>query len=358
MKSFFIGNMEVKLPVIQGGMGIGVSLSGLASAVANEGGIGVISCAGLGLVYHHTPGEYLTKCISGLKEEIRKAREKSKGIIGVNIMVVLSNYADMVRTSIAEKADVIFSGAGLPFDLPSYLTSDSKTKLVPIVSSSRAAKIICDKWKNNYGYLPDAIVVEGPKAGGHLGFKTNQIDDEQYSLERIIPEVINVANLYKDEKNIPVIAAGGISTGKDILRFFEMGVSAVQMGTVFVTTTECDASDTFKNVFINARQEDVKIIQSPVGMPGRAIDGEFIRNVEKGLEKPKTCPFHCIKSCDYTKSPYCIAQALFQASRGNMKKGYAFTGINVHLSQKISSVKEVISNLKTEFLNAKLEGGV
>ena len=353
MKSFFIGNLEIKLPVIQGGMGVGVSLSGLASAVANEGGVGVISCAGLGLIYHKSPGDYLSKCVLGLKEEIKKARDKSKGIIGVNIMVALTNYADMVKTSIAEKVDIIFSGAGLPFDLPSYLTNDSETKLVPIVSSSRAAKIICDKWKNNYGYLPDAIVVEGPKAGGHLGFKAEQLDDEQFSLEKIIPEVVTIAAQYKDEKYIPVIAAGGISTGKDILRFIEMGASGVQLGTAFVTTTECDASETFKNVFVNAKQEDIKIIQSPVGMPGRAIDGEFIKSVEKGQEMPKSCPFHCIKTCDYTKSPYCIVQALYQAARGNMKKGYAFTGVNVHLSEKISSVKEVITKLKDEFLKAK-----
>lgn len=353
MKSFFIGNLEVKLPVIQGGMGVGVSLSGLASAVANEGGIGVISCAGLGLIYHKSPGDYLNKCIIGLTNEINKAKEKSKGIIGVNIMVALSNYADMVKTSIAEKIDVIFAGAGLPFDLPSYLTEGCTTKLVPIVSSSRAAKIICDKWKANYNYLPDAIVVEGPKAGGHLGFKVDQIEDEQYSLEQLIPEVVNIANTYKEEKNIPVIAAGGISSGNDILRFISMGASGVQMGTMFVTTTECDASDTFKNVFINAKQEDIKIIQSPVGMPGRAINGEFIQNVEKGLEKPKSCPFHCIKTCDYTKSPYCIVQCLYQAAKGNMKKGYAFTGVNVHLSQKISSVKDVVSKLKAEFIYAK-----
>lgn len=353
MKSFFIGNLEVKLPVIQGGMGVGVSLSGLASAVANEGGIGVISCAGLGLIYHKSPGDYLNKCILGLKEEIKKAKDKSKGIIGVNIMVALSNYADMVKTSIAEKVDVIFAGAGLPFDLPSYLTNESVTKLIPIVSSSRAAKIICDKWKANYGYLPDAIVVEGPKAGGHLGFKVDQIENEHFSLEQLVPEVVTIAESYKDEKKIPVIAAGGISSGEDILRFIELGASGVQMGTMFVTTTECDASETFKNVFVNAKQEDVKIIQSPVGMPGRAIDGEFIQSVEKGDEKPKSCPFHCIKTCDYTKSPYCIVQALYQAAKGNMRKGYAFTGLNVHLTQKISSVKEVMNRLKSEFLSAE-----
>lgn len=353
MKSFFIGNLEIKLPLIQGGMGVGVSLSGLASAVANEGGIGVISAAGLGLIYNTSPGDYLNKCIVGLKEELRKAKEKTQGVIGVNIMVALTNYADMVKTSIAEKVDVIFAGAGLPFDLPSFLTPESETKLVPIVSSSRAAKVICEKWKNNYGYLPDAIVVEGPKAGGHLGFKIEQLDDEHFSLEQLVPEVLQIAASYKNEKNIPVIAAGGISTGEDILHFMEMGVAGVQMGTIFVTTNECDASEVFKNIFVNAQKGDLRIIQSPVGMPGRAIDGEFIQSVAKGNEMPKTCGFHCIKTCDYTKSPYCIVQALYQAARGNMKKGYAFSGINVHLSKKISSVKEVVATLKNEFTEAK-----
>jgi NAD(P)H-dependent flavin oxidoreductase YrpB (nitropropane dioxygenase family) len=349
MKSFYIGIKEIRLPIIQGGMGVGISLSGLASAVANEGGIGVISSAGLGLYYRQTPGDYLKNCIWGLREEIRKAREKTSGIIGVNIMVVLSNFADMVKTSISEKVDVIFAGAGLPLNLPSYLTPESRTSLVPIVSSSRAARIICDKWQANYNYLPDAIVVEGPKAGGHLGFKKEQIEDEHYSLEKIIPEAVAVAASYKAQKHIPVIAAGGIYTGEDISRFMALGASAVQMGSIFVTTEECDASPVFKQVYIDSARKDVMIIDSPVGMPGRAIDGEFIQRVNSGMEKPKTCPFHCIKSCDYTKSPYCIIKALYNASKGNMKRGYAFAGANACLSQKISRVKEVIDELKVEF---------
>ncbi len=349
MKSFFIGNMEIKIPIIQGGMGVGISLSGLASAVADAGGIGVISCAGLGLFYPKVKGGYAEKCIVGLKEEIRKCREKTKGVIGVNIMVVLSNYADMARTAIKEKIDVIFAGAGLPLDLPSYLNPDSQTKLVPIVSSSRAAKVICDKWNNNYGYLPDAIVVEGPKAGGHLGFKREQLTDDNYALESLIPEVVSVTSGYKAQKDIPVIAAGGISTGNDISRFIALGASAVQMGSIFVTTEECDASRTFKEVYINSKPEDIQIIESPVGMPGRAINGEFIRNVEKGMEKPKSCPFNCIKTCDYTKSPYCIIKALYNAARGNMKKGYAFAGTNAFLAKKIGNVKDIIDNLKNEF---------
>lgn len=353
MKSFFIGKYEIKLPIIQGGMGVGVSLNGLASAVANEGGIGVISAAGLGLIYPGLHGSYAEKCIAGLREEIRKAREKTKGVIGVNIMVALSNFADMVRTSIAEKADVIFAGAGLPLDLPSYLTPDSRTMLVPIVSSSRAARVVCDKWQANYGYLPDAIVVEGPKAGGHLGFKSDQIEDEHYALEQLIPEVVAVANSYAAQKNIPVIAAGGISTGEDIARFMELGAAAVQMGSIFVPTDECDAAMEFKKVYINSSQADVRIIQSPVGMPGRAFDGEFIHNVAEGKERPRNCPFHCIKTCDYTKSPYCIIKALYNAAKGNMTKGYAFAGTNAYLAEKISSVKEVIEKLKADFFLSK-----
>ena len=352
MKSFFIGDREIRLPIVQGGMGVGVSLSGLASAVANEGGIGVISCAGLGLI-HKGHGDFLQDCIWGLKEELRLAREKTKGMIGVNIMVALSNFADMARTAIAEKVDVIFSGAGLPLDLPSYLTSDSKTKLVPIVSSARATKIMCEKWYNNYNYLPDAIVVEGPKAGGHLGFKKEQIDDELYSLEQILPEVIKTVVSYKEIKIIPIIVAGGISSGGDIYRFIEMGASAVQMGTIFVTTNECDASEAFKQVYLTAQEDDLQIINSPVGMPGRAIKGEFLRRVALGLEIPKNCPVHCIKTCDYSKSPYCIMIALYSAAKGNMRNGYAFAGINAHLAQKISSVKEIIANLKLEFAVAE-----
>ncbi|MDL2256655.1 nitronate monooxygenase family protein [Bacteroidales bacterium OttesenSCG-928-I14] len=349
MKSLFIGDKEVKLPIIQGGMGVGVSLSGLASAVANEGGIGVISCAGLGLLYKQKRSDYLKNCIWGLREEIRKSREKTKGVIGLNIMVALSNFSDMVRTAIEEKADIIFAGAGLPLDLPSYLTPGSKTLLAPIVSSARAAKLICEKWKNNYNYLPDMIVVEGPKAGGHLGFKREDINDQGHSLEQLVPEILEITQQYSSQKNIPLIAAGGISTGEDIHKFMELGATAVQMGSIFVPTTECDADDKFKQVYIDSDEKDTMIIQSPVGMPGRAFDGEFIRNVNEGNEKPKACPFHCIKTCDYTKSPYCIIKALYNAAQGNMKKGYAFAGANAYLTQKISSVKEVVSQLKTEF---------
>ena len=351
MRSLKIGDLLAKIPVIQGGMGVGISLSGLASAVAKEGGIGVISSAGLGLLYNKYSKDYAEASIYGLKEEIKKAREKAKGIIGVNVMVAMSNFTDMVKTAISEKADIIFSGAGLPLDLPAFLKPDSITKLVPIVSSSRAAKIICEKWKANYDYLPDAIVVEGPKAGGHLGYKIEQIEDNKFSLESILPEIVAEVNIIGEKygKHIPVIAAGGIYTGEDIHKMFELGASGVQLGTRFVTTEECDASEEFKQTYIKANKEDVEIINSPVGMPGRAINNEFIKKVKSGLTQPKSCPFHCIKTCDISKSPYCIMLALYQAFRGNLSNGYAFAGANAWKAQKIESVKEMMNSLKAEF---------
>lgn len=332
-------------------MGVGVSLSGLASAVANEGGVGVISSAGLGLLYRHYSSDFLEASIYGLTEEIRKTRAKSKGIIGVNIMVAMSNFADMVRTSITEKVDIIFSGAGLPLELPGFLQSDSKTKLVPIVSSARAAKIICEKWHQMYNYLPDAIVVEGPLAGGHLGFKPEQIEDENYSLEVLITAVVKEVKTFEEkyDKKIPVIAAGGIYTGSDIFRFMELGASGVQMGTIFVTTKECDASDEFKQTYVDAKKSDIGIIKSPVGMPGRAIFNEFLEKVRQGKKQPVRCPFKCIKTCDISSSPYCIITALISAVKGNFTNGYAFAGSNAFKATSITSVKNIFQNLIAEF---------
>jgi len=355
MKKLNIGGLEISLPIIQGGMGVGISLSGLASAVANEGGIGVISPAGIGFLYKTHSKDYLENCRYGLIEEIRKARQKSSGIIGVNIMVALSNYADLVKTAIQEGIDIIFSGAGLPLDLPKYLTPGSKTKLVPIVSSARGAALISNKWKANYNYLPDAIVVEGPKAGGHLGFKVEQIEDENYSLERILPEIVATANEIGNNNGcfIPVIAAGGIYTGGDIEKIMQMGASGVQMGTRFVTTVECDASDGFKQAYINAKKDDVRIIKSPVGMPGRAITSVFLDEVEAGKTRPKVCPVNCIRTCDINTAPYCIIASLTSALRGNFKSGYAFAGSNVWRNDKIVTVKELFTTLLQELKEYK-----
>lgn len=351
MKALKIGNLEIAVPVIQGGMGVGISLSGLASAVANEGGAGIISSAGLGLLYKKFSADYLEASISGLKEEIRKAREKTSGVIGVNVMVAMTNFADMVRTAIAEKVDILIAGAGLPLDMPSFLKQESKTKLVPIVSSARAAKIICDKWKTNYDYLPDAVIVEGPKAGGHLGFKEEQIGDSNYSLEKLVPEIVYELRSFEDKygQQIPLIAAGGIYTGQDIRDIMALGASGVQMGTRFVTTDECDASTDFKKSYIDASEKDIEIIKSPVGMPGRAILSNFISKVKAGTKQPKTCPFKCIRTCDISKSPYCIIIALMNALKGNFEAGYAFAGSNAFRATRIFSVKEVFQSLLMEY---------
>ncbi|MEK7238568.1 MAG: nitronate monooxygenase family protein [Nitrospirota bacterium] len=356
LKELKIGDLTAKLPIIQGGMGIGISLSGLASAVANEGGVGVIATAGIGMLEPDFSTNWLEANIRALKKEIKKARELTKGILGVNIMVALSNYADMVRTAIEEEIDIIFSGAGLPLNLPQFLKGSTKTKLAPIISSGRAASIICKKWSEKYNYLPDAIVVEGPRAGGHLGFKQEQINNPEYSLEKLIPEVIKAVKPFEEryKKPIPVIAAGGIYTGEDIYNFLKLGAAGVQMATRFVTTYECDASIKFKQTYIDSSKEDIVIIKSPVGMPGRAIKNKFIDDANKGEKKPFKCPYHCIITCDYKNSPYCIALALLNARKGNLEHGFAFAGENAYRAKGIISVKELIESLIKEYKNASM----
>jgi nitronate monooxygenase len=335
-------------------MGIGISLSGLASAVANEGGIGVIATAGIGMNEPDFSTNFLEANIRALRKEIRRARGLTKGILGVNIMVALSNFADMARTAVEEGIDIIFSGAGLPLNLPQFVDINIKTKLVPIVSSGRAACIIAKKWSGRYNRLPDAVVVEGPRAGGHLGFNEETICDPEYSLEKLVPEVIQALKPFEEryEKSIPVIAAGGIYTGEDIFRFFQLGASAVQMATRFVTTYECDASENFKQTYLDSRKEDITVIKSPVGMPGRAIKNAFLDGVSQGKKKPFKCPYHCIITCDYKKSPYCIAFALMNAKKGNFSDGFAFAGENAHRSKEIISVRELMETLIDEYENA------
>jgi NAD(P)H-dependent flavin oxidoreductase YrpB (nitropropane dioxygenase family) len=355
MRALKIGSLTIAVPVIQGGMGVGISLSRLAAAVANEGGVGVISSAGLGLLYREFSENFLEASILGLKEEIRKAREKTLGVIGVNVLVAMTNFADMIKTSISEKIDIIIAGAGLPLNLPSFLKKGCTTKLLPIVSSARAAKIICEKWKANYDYLPDAVIVEGPKAGGHLGFKEEQIGDNDYALEKLVPEIVNELKPFEEKYNqhIPLIAAGGIYTGEDIHNIMNLGASGVQMGTRFVTTDECDASQAFKQAYIDAGEKDIVIIKSPVGMPGRAILSNFLTKVKAGKKQPKKCPFKCIKTCDITKSPYCIIIALINALKGDFENGFAFAGSNAFRATKISSVKEIFQSLLKEYKESK-----
>jgi len=351
MKPLIIGNKVAPLPIVQGGMGIGISLANLAASVSNEGGIGVISAAGVGMFEWKTRDFNLSN-IEELKNEIRKAKKMTNGVLGVNIMVALTNFGDLVEASIEEGIDIIFAGAGLPLNLPKYLKGNTYTKLVPIISSARAARLIVKKWVKSYGYYPDAFVLEGPKAGGHLGFKVDQLDDENYSLLKLQGEVLEELKKISEEAGtevIPLIVGGGIYTGKDIKNYLDNGASGVQMATRFVTTFECDASDGFKQTYIDAKKEDIKIINSPVGLPGRAIFNKYLEDVECGLKQPFKCPYDCIITCKREEAPYCISLALMNAKKGKMNNGFAFAGSNAYKAKEIISVKSLIDTLKYEF---------
>lgn len=355
MPKLKIGNLNIELPIVQGGMGVGVSGIKLASAVANEGGVGVLSSAGMGVEQSGYKVNSVEISIRTLKEEIQKTRKLTNGILGMNIMVATTDFANMAKAAIEEEIDIIFAGAGLPLDLPKYLMDNSKTKLIPIVSSARAAIVIIRRWLKKYDYLPDAFVVEGPLAGGHLGYKKEDIHKKEYALESIIPQVTEAVKPYAVEhgKEIPIIAAGGIYTGEDIGKFLNLGAAGVQMGTRFVTTIECDASNAFKECYLNCREEDITIINSPVGLPGRAIHNRFLESVDNGVRQPVACPYHCIHTCDVEKSPYCIALALLNAKNGKMEQGFAFAGHNAYRANKIISVHELIETLCEEYRQSK-----
>jgi nitronate monooxygenase len=354
MPELRIGDLKAQLPIIQGGMGVGISLSGLASAVATEGGIGVIAAAGMGMLEPDFDTHFMEANIRALRREIKKARALTKGIIGVNIMVASSDFDNLLLAAVDEGADLILLGAGLPLKVPQILTPErmleGKTKAVPIVSSDRAAAIILKSWEK-YKCIPDAFVVEGPLAGGHLGFKKEQIADLDYRLEKILPEVIDAVKPYEQRfgRQIPVIAAGGIYTGEDIYKFLNLGAAGVQMASRFVATRECDADTAFKMAYVNAKKSDMVIINSPVGLPGRAIRNQFLEDVSVGAKKPFKCPWKCLRTCDYVNAPYCICIALTNAKRGKLEDGFVFGGANAYRAERISSVKEIIHLLMDEY---------
>ncbi|MBL8029491.1 MAG: nitronate monooxygenase [Fibrobacteres bacterium] len=347
-----IGNLNIYPPIVQGGMGIKVSLAGLASAVANCGGVGTISAA---VPSDHIKDRKNVKKgdeadVSSVATYIRDARALTKGVIGVNIMCALTSYNALVDVAIKEKADIIFSGAGIPLNLPK-LVEGSDIKIVPIVSSARVTDIICRTWIRKYNRVPDAIVLEGPLAGGHLGYSFDELKDEASmpKLETLLEEVLEVARRYGSEtgKEIPVIVGGGIFNGADIAHFIKLGASGIQMGSRFVCTDECDASVDFKNAYVSAQKDDLIIIHSPVGMPGRALKNEFLEKASKG-EVKFSCSYICLKSCDPKTSPYCIADALTNAAKGSFSDGFVFAGANVDRIDKIVSVKVLIDELVAE----------
>ncbi len=351
LPSINIGDIKTRIPIVQGAMGIGVSMHRLAAAVANEGGIGVISGAQTGFNEPDFRQNNNSANINGLIKEIRKTRALSpNGIIGVNFLAAaVNNYVELVTASVKEKVDLIISGAGLPKNLPD-LVRNSSTKIAPIVSSGKAASTISKIWDRNYNYLPDAIIVEGPEAGGHLGFSMNQLlENSAPALMEILKEVLDAVKPFelKYNKKIPVIAAGGIFTGRDIAEALNNGASGVQMATRFVVTEECDADINFKKAYIEAKKEDLRIIKSPVGLPGRAIYNNFIKKADEGLHTIKSC-YKCLKTCNPATSPYCITNALIDSVTGDTKEGLIFAGSNVHRITKMTTVKELINELVTE----------
>ena len=326
-----IGSIDVDIPIVQGGMGVRVSLSSLAAAVAAEGGMGTISSIGLGDV-EAAKEEYERISREALEREIRKAKSMTDGHIAVNFMGVLSNVNDLILATVREGVKTIVYGAGLPVKLPALVEDDS-VNLVPIVSSVRVAEFILRSWDKRYNRTVDAFILEGPLAGGHLGFSEDQLHQpEKYSLDDLLPEILETVKAYEDRygRKIPIVAAGGIYNGKDIARMLSLGASGVQMATRFVCTSECGVSQEFKQAYLDVKEEDIIIIKSPVGMPGRAIKNK------------------CLSACKVSEARYCIAQALVNSYFGDVDHGLIFCGKNAYRVDKIITVKELISGLLAE----------
>lgn len=335
-----IGNLTARIPIVQGGMGVGVSLANLAAAVANEGGIGTISGVQIGFREPDFFTDPIGANLRAIKNEIKKAREKTKGIIAMNFMAAMNNYELYVKKAVEEKIDLIVSGAGLPMALP-RLVKGSNTKIVPIVSSEKAAKIIIRSYLKS-DRLPDAVVVEGPLAGGHLGFKMEELlENKCMALIDIVKEVKLLLSTFEEKYKvkIPLIAAGGIRTKDDIIELKEAGADGFQIASLFVPTVECDAHQNFKSAYINARDDKINIIKSPVGMPGRAIETNFLTQTERIIKK---C-HKCMPNCNPNEIPYCISEGLINSVEG--RDGLIFSGAKLNNVNKMTTVKEVINNL-------------
>lgn len=353
-----IGNLIAKIPVIQGGMGVGVSLSGLAGAVAAEGGVGIISTAQIGYREPSFDADPIGTNLKAIEKEIKKARENDaeirskkgiggKGIIGVNVMVATRQYEEYVKAAVKAGIDLVISGAGLPMSLPE-LVKGSSTLIAPIVSSLKSAQVILRYWLKKYDRLPDLVVIEGPEAGGHLGFSYEQLahrDEMNFSEEiRKIVAFVKDCALSRGA-NIPVVAAGGIYTREDAEDAMELGVDGVQMATRFVTTYECDASDAYKQAYINAKKEDITLVKSPVGMPGRAIRNTFLKQTEEGRIPHGKCHL-CISTCKPTETPYCITEALVNAVKGNVDNALLFCGTNAWRAEKLEHVSDIMASFQ------------
>lgn len=353
MKSVCIGDMKLEVPIIQGGMGVGISLGNLAGHVAKNGGMGVISTAHPGYRaedFEKNPTEVNKR---ELAKEIQKAKEiaKGKGMVAINAMVAITDYAQMVEVAIKNKIDAIISGAGLPMNLPGFVKG-TKVKIAPIVSSGKAARLICKTWDRRYHVAPDFVVIEGSEAGGHLGFhKEDVLNKTTAKLADIFKEVKETLQPFveKYQKEIPIFVAGGVYNADDIKQFMDLGADGVQMATRFICTEECDADIKYKEAFINAKKEDIEIVKSPVGMPGRAIMTKLTERLKNDERIPVKRCYNCLVPCDVKTTPYCISSALINAAKGNLDEGLVFSGSNGYRNDKIVTVKELMDELKEGF---------
>ncbi|MGL4665948.1 MAG: NAD(P)H-dependent flavin oxidoreductase [Clostridium butyricum] len=351
--SLKIGNLNAEVPIIQGGMGIGVSSSKLAAAVANSGGIGIISAAQLGYNEPDFEKNPLESNLRSLKKHIALAKSKApNGIIGINAMVATNNYEEHIKAALDAGVDLIISGAGLPTMLPKIVKGHD-VKIAPIVSSLKAAKVILKLWDKHDNVAPDLVVIEGPKAGGHLGFKLDELNDEDFDFDKTVIDVIDEVRKYEEkyDKKIPVVVGGGVFDGNDIAHYLKLGASGVQMATRFVVTEECDASQEFKNAYLNCNKDNIQIVKSPVGMPGRALRNEFVKKSSLGPEKITHC-YNCLTPCNPANTPYCISKALINAVKGDIDQGLIFCGENAYRLNKMTTVKDLIDELITELKNA------
>ena len=373
-KPLVIGELVVPKPVIQGGMGVGISLSSLAGAVAKAGGMGIISTAQIGFKEPDFADHSLEANLRAIGKEFKKAREIApEGVIGFNIMVATKNYAMYVKEAIKAGADIIISGAGLPVSLPAYLAEAAaemksaglgetvKTKIAPIVSSVKSAMVILKMWDRKFGRVPDLVVIEGPLAGGHLGFSRESLTElgvdtpdvehtyHQDAYDEEIRGIIRLVGEYaeKYQTKIPVVTAGGIYSHEDVMHQIDLGADGVQVATRFVTTVECDAPEEFKQAYIRSSKEDIVITKSPVGMPGRAIHNAFLSGVGQTPFQLEHC-YQCLEKCDKKTIPYCITKALVNSAEGHTEDGLVFCGSNAFRAELIETVDEVLKSLLGE----------
>ena len=350
-RSLKTGSLTVEKPIIQGGMGVGISLGNLAGAVAKEGGIGIISSAQIGYREPDFDKDPLAANLRAIRKEYEKARKIApEGVIGFNIMVALKHYEEYVQAAVETGADIIISGAGLPTELPK-LVGDAGTMLAPIVSTGRSAGVILKFWDRKYNRVPDLLVIEGPKAGGHLGFTREQLTDyleeETADYDEEIGKIIAVVREYEERygKKIPVALAGGIENREQAQHAFALGADAIQVATRFVTTEECDADIRYKEAYLKAKEEDIVIVKSPVGMPGRAILNDFMKKVNAGEKIPHSPCHGCLRNCEPAKIPYCITDSLIHAAKGEVEDALLFCGAYACRAEKLETVREVMDSL-------------